>query len=105
MVADTILTLASHNRSLVAGKIMARLRRAIDSTCDAPTQTLTEHDLYGEIIVLLRLVLNLSFHDHLNIEQFLPEVRLVTFFFFFFFFGATTARLSPVFPFLFACQK
>ncbi|KAJ3082728.1 Neurofibromin 1, partial [Quaeritorhiza haematococci] len=72
--ANTAITLASVNMHLVAGKIISRLRKVINATSLTPTETLVDHPSWGEIAVLNRFILMLSFNDRLNVHQFLPEL-------------------------------
>ncbi|CAG8470540.1 8562_t:CDS:10 [Ambispora gerdemannii] len=70
-VANTIVTLSSVN---VRGKIISRLRRAINRTSLKPTRTLTENPAWNEIAVLVRFNLMLSFNNRLHVQLYLPEL-------------------------------
>ncbi|RKO91665.1 hypothetical protein BDK51DRAFT_19343, partial [Blyttiomyces helicus] len=74
VLANTVITLASVNVHLVSGKIISRLRRAINCTSTDCTASLVDHPAWGEISVLIRFVLMLSFNDRLNVCTFLPEL-------------------------------
>jgi neurofibromin 1 len=71
IIANTIVTLHSVN---VRGKIVARLRRVIQNTSLRPTRTLTDHASWGEICVLIRFAVMLSFNNRLRVQQYLPEI-------------------------------
>jgi len=99
VVADTAVTLASANVELVSGKIIARLRkfaffslfcsalscfwmlpltvpsnRAINKTGETPVSSINMSSAWGEICILIRFALMLSFNNRLNVQQFLPEI-------------------------------
>ncbi|KAJ3221156.1 Ras GTPase activating protein ira2, partial [Clydaea vesicula] len=74
VAANTVITLASVNLHHIPGKIISRLRRIISSTSQHPTASLVDHPAMGEIAVLLRFILMLSFNNNLNVTQFLPEL-------------------------------
>jgi len=77
VAADTAVTLASANVELVAGKIVSRLRRALNKTSENPVPSIHQHPAWPEIAVLLRFALLLSFNDRLHVQQFLPELLYV----------------------------
>ncbi|KAL1920332.1 uncharacterized protein VTP21DRAFT_1478 [Calcarisporiella thermophila] len=70
-VADTMVSLSS---TAVRGKVMAKLRKCLLSTCLKPTRTLSEHPLWQEIAVLIRMNLLLSFNCRHHVQHFLPEL-------------------------------
>ena len=72
--ANTIVTLASANLDIVAGKIISQLRRAINSSSSSPSANLVDHPCMIEIAVLIRFVLMLSFNNHLDVRQYFPEL-------------------------------
>lgn len=74
VMADTAVTLASANVDLVAGKLIARLRRAIAQSAVKPAASLNQHPVWQEICILVRFALMLSFNNRLNVQQYLPEL-------------------------------
>lgn len=58
----------------VAGKVVSRLRKAIDRTSLRPTRLLVENAVYKELSVLLKLCLTLSFGNAVQAHIFFPEI-------------------------------
>jgi hypothetical protein len=71
VMANTTVSLSSFN---VRGKLIARLRKVIAETSNGPKSSLTKHSSWGEIAVLIRFLLMMSFNDRLNVKQYLPEL-------------------------------
>jgi hypothetical protein len=74
VAANIAVTLASRNVHGVAGKVIARLRRAISSSATKPTSDLLDHSSMSEIQILVRFILMLSFNNNLMIDTHLPEL-------------------------------
>ncbi|KAK6587129.1 hypothetical protein PZA11_000419 [Diplocarpon coronariae] len=71
--------IASLGTVTVRGKLLARLRRALNRTSLRPTRHLPENTVWGEICVLIRLCLSTSFDSGVQSQLFLPEIfHLVT---------------------------
>ncbi|KAM3065146.1 Ras GTPase activating protein ira2 [Clarireedia jacksonii] len=71
--------LASLGTITVRGKLISRLRKALNRTSLRPTRQLHENTVWGEICVLLRLCLSVSFDSGAQSQLYLPEVfHLVT---------------------------
>lgn len=66
--------LASLKTVTVSGKVVSRLRKAIDRTSLRPTRLLIENSVYNELSALLRLCLLLSFSNAVQAHIFLPEI-------------------------------
>ncbi|RCI08274.1 hypothetical protein L249_8358 [Ophiocordyceps polyrhachis-furcata BCC 54312] len=61
------------------GKVISRLRKAVNRSSLRPTRQLPDNAMWGEICVLLRFCLALSFDNGGQSQMFLPEVfHLVT---------------------------
>ena len=74
LCANTAITIADVNLHIVSGKIISRLRKILGKTSHSPSAALVEHPLMGEISVLMRFILMLSFNNRLNAIHFLPEL-------------------------------
>ncbi|CAO3611756.1 unnamed protein product [Cunninghamella echinulata] len=70
-LGDTIVTMAS---VAVRGKIINRLRRAIQRSSTRPFKSLADCPAWTEIAVLLRFLLMLSFNISTPMTPYLPEV-------------------------------
>ncbi|CAD6449201.1 375e5968-07eb-4595-a6f9-690f2b9d45d8 [Sclerotinia trifoliorum] len=71
--------LASLDTITIRGKLISRLRKALNRTSLRPTRHLHENTVWGEICVLLRLTLSVSFDSGVQSQLYLPEVfHLVT---------------------------
>ncbi|KAA8565894.1 hypothetical protein EYC84_009705 [Monilinia fructicola] len=71
--------LASLGTITIRGKLISRLRKALNRTSLRPTRHLHENTVWGEICVLLRLTLSVSFDSGVQSQLYLPEVfHLVT---------------------------
>ncbi|ORZ22469.1 hypothetical protein BCR42DRAFT_406243 [Absidia repens] len=70
-LADTIVTMASIP---IRGKIINRLRRAIQRSSTRPVRNLVESPAWNEIAILLRCLLMLSFNISKPMTPYLPEV-------------------------------
>ncbi|KAL6048749.1 Neurofibromin 1 [Balamuthia mandrillaris] len=74
VIGDMFVSMASCSPGLVAGKVIARLMKVLDSSKNGPVSRLDEHALWKKIVVLLRVLLMLSFSNLLHVQQFLPEL-------------------------------
>lgn len=72
IMADTAVALASANVQLVAKKVIGRLCRVVDKTCQSPTQLLEQHMMWDDIAILARYLLMLSFNNCLDVAKHLP---------------------------------
>ncbi|XP_034936145.1 neurofibromin isoform X2 [Chelonus insularis] len=80
IMADTAVALASGNVQLVAKKVIGRLCRVVDKTCNSPTPLLEQHMLWDDIAILARYLLMLSFNNCLDVGKHLPYLfHTVTF--------------------------
>ncbi|KAK9758709.1 GTPase-activator protein for Ras-like GTPase [Popillia japonica] len=80
IMADTAVALASANVQLVAKKVIGRLCRVVDKTCQSPTQLLEQHMMWDDIAILARYLLMLSFNNCLDVVRHLPYLfHTVTF--------------------------
>ncbi|XP_065165550.1 neurofibromin isoform X2 [Atheta coriaria] len=80
IMADTAVALASANVQLVAKKVIGRLCRVVDKTCQSPTQLLEQHMMWDDIAILARYLLMLSFNNCLDVARHLPYLfHTVTF--------------------------
>ncbi|KAJ5053875.1 uncharacterized protein L3040_000165 [Drepanopeziza brunnea f. sp. 'multigermtubi'] len=71
--------IASLRTVTVRGKLLARLRKALNRTSLRPTRHLPENTVWGEICVLVRLSVSTSFDSGIQSQLFLPELfHLVT---------------------------
>jgi neurofibromin 1 len=71
--------IASLGTITIRGKLLSRLRKALNRTSLRPTRQLPENTVWGEISVLLRLCLSTSFDSGVQSQLFLPEIfHLVT---------------------------
>ena len=63
----------------IRGKLISRLRKALNRTSLRPTRYLAENAVWGEICILLRLCLATSFDSGVQSQLYLPELfHLVT---------------------------
>lgn len=72
IMADTAVALASANVQLVAKKVIGRLCRVLDKTCQTPTHFLEQHIMWDDIAILARYLLMLSFNNCLDVGIHLP---------------------------------
>ncbi|XP_061727749.1 neurofibromin [Cydia pomonella] len=97
IMADTAVALASANVQLVSKKVIGRMCRAlsklpnnalgpvtpatvVDKTCHSPTPVLEMHMMWGDIAILARYLLMLSFNNCLDVTRHLPYLfHTVTF--------------------------
>lgn len=80
IMADTAVALASANVQLVAKKVIGRLCKVVDKTCQSPTQLLEQHMMWDDIAILARYLLMLSFNNCLDVARHLPYLfHTVTF--------------------------
>lgn len=71
--------IASLGTITIRGKLLSRLRKALNRTSLRPTRQLPENTVWGEICVLLRLCLSTSFDSSVQSQLYLPELfHLVT---------------------------
>ncbi|TVY93314.1 Neurofibromin [Lachnellula willkommii] len=70
---------ASLGTITIRGKLLSRLRKALNRTSLRPSRYLPDNTVWGEICVLLRLCLSASFDSGIQSQLYLPEVfHLVT---------------------------
>ena len=63
----------------IRGKLISRLRKALNRSSLRPTRHLSENTVWGEVCVLLRLCLSISFDSGVQSQLYLPEIfHLVT---------------------------
>ncbi|XP_075265585.1 neurofibromin-like, partial [Convolutriloba macropyga] len=74
IMADTAVALASSNVKLVSKKIISRLCKTIEKTCESPVFPLESHVLWEEMAVLQRYLLMLSFNNSLDVANHLPYI-------------------------------
>ncbi|ODA79734.1 hypothetical protein RJ55_05328 [Drechmeria coniospora] len=73
--ADVVTSImASLGTMTVRGKVLSRLRKAINRSSVRPTRVLAENMIWSEICILLRFCLALSFDSGVQTQMFLPEV-------------------------------
>lgn len=71
--------IASLGTITIRGKLLSRLRKALNRTSLRPTRQLPENTVWTEICVLLHLCLSTSFDSGVQSQLFLPEIfHLVT---------------------------
>ncbi|KAG9237075.1 hypothetical protein BJ875DRAFT_533185 [Amylocarpus encephaloides] len=71
--------IASLGTITIRGKLLSRLRKALNRTSLRPTRHLPDNTVWGEISVLLRLCLSTSFDSGVQSQIYLPELfHLVT---------------------------
>ncbi|KAG4440411.1 hypothetical protein IFR05_004104 [Cadophora sp. M221] len=71
--------IASLGTVSIRGKLLSRLRKALNRTSLRPTRHLPENTVWGEICVLVRLCLSTSFDSGAQSQLYLPELfHLVT---------------------------
>lgn len=66
--------IASLGTITIRGKLLSRLRKALNRTSLRPTRHLPENTVWSEISVLLRLCLSTSFDSGIQSQLFLPEI-------------------------------
>lgn len=66
--------IASLGTITIRGKLLSRLRKALNRTSLRPTRQLPENTVWNEICVLLRLCLSTSFDSGAQSQLFLPEI-------------------------------
>ncbi|KAL5596495.1 uncharacterized protein BROUX77_007179 [Berkeleyomyces rouxiae] len=75
---DALEALASIAASIgtvtMRGKIIARLRKVLNRSSMRPTRYLPDNSVWGEICVLLRFCLSLSFDSGVQAQLYLPDV-------------------------------
>ncbi|TVY49953.1 Neurofibromin [Lachnellula occidentalis] len=70
---------ASFGTITIRGKLLSRLRKALNRTSLRPSRHLPDNTVWGEICVLLRLCLSASFDSRIQSQLYLPELfHLVT---------------------------
>lgn len=72
IMADTAVALASANVPLVSRKVISRILKMIEKTCNSPTPTLEQHLMWNDIAILARYLLMLSFNNSLDVASHLP---------------------------------
>ncbi|RFU34508.1 hypothetical protein B7463_g1822, partial [Scytalidium lignicola] len=66
--------IASLGTVTIRGKLLSRLRKALNRSSLRPTRHLPENSVWGEICVLLRLCLSTSFDSGVQPQLYLPEI-------------------------------
>jgi neurofibromin 1 len=66
--------IASLGTITIRGKLLSRLRKALNRTSQRPTRHLPENTVWNEICILLRLCLSTSFDSGAQSQLFLPEI-------------------------------
>lgn len=74
VLADTAVTLAQDEDSLVADAIVKIILKTIAHTSEKPQQCLEQHVLWSELVVLSRFLLSLSFNNKINVLKHLPDI-------------------------------
>jgi neurofibromin 1 len=70
---------ASLGTITIRGRLLSRLRKALNRTSLRPTRNLPENTVWGEICVLIRLCLSTSFDSGVQSQLYLPELfHLIT---------------------------
>jgi len=81
IVCNTIVSYASLNVQLVAGKIISKLRKKLKVSAFNGAVSLTDHPDWDELTIMVRLILMLSFSNNVFVQQYLPELfHIVTMF-------------------------
>jgi len=81
IVCNTIVSYASLNVQLVAGKIISKLRKKLKLDAFNGAVSLTDHPDWDELTIIIRLILMLSFSNNIFVQQYLPELfHIVTMF-------------------------
>lgn len=81
VVCNTIVSYASSNVQLVAGKIISKLRKKLKVTSFNGAVSLTDHPDWDQLTIMIRLILMLSFSNNIFVQQYLPELfHIVTMF-------------------------
>ena len=71
---DIIITLATENSQIIAGKIIKTALDTIRAPSSQPIDKLESHDQWVKIEIFLRWIMILSYENLLCIEQFLPDL-------------------------------
>lgn len=66
--------IAALDTVVVRGKVIARLRKALNRSSLRPTRQLTDNVVWAEICILLRICLAMSFGSRVQVQMFLPEL-------------------------------
>jgi len=81
VVCNTIVSYASSNVQLVAGKIISKLRKKLKVSSFNGAVSLTDHPEWDQLTIMIRLILMLSFSNNVFVQQYLPELfHIVTMF-------------------------
>jgi len=81
IVCNTIVSYASSNVQLVAGKIISKLRKKLKVTSFNGAVSVTDHPEWDQLVIMIRLILMLSFSNNVFVQQYLPELfHIVTMF-------------------------
>ncbi|KAG0747979.1 hypothetical protein G6F62_000155 [Rhizopus arrhizus] len=71
VVADTLVTLSNVT---IRSKLLAFLRRVLNRTSFNPTRSLTDHETWPEIAILVRFLLMISFNNRGPLRRVMSEV-------------------------------
>jgi neurofibromin 1 len=74
IMADAVVTLAAANVNIVARMVIDRMLNTLDKTSVGPQSSLVKHKLFGDIQVLCRFLLMMSFNDRLDVLNNLPDI-------------------------------
>ncbi|KAF2077194.1 hypothetical protein CYY_001515 [Polysphondylium violaceum] len=77
LFGEMISSMAAESPQLVSGKIISKLLKLLEKTGEVPVHELSEHTLWSQIIVYLRLLLILSFDNLIYAQQYLPELLFI----------------------------
>ncbi|KAI9204553.1 uncharacterized protein BJ171DRAFT_423956 [Polychytrium aggregatum] len=69
-----IMEVSVKNKPLVFGRILGRIRKALQYSSTTPARCLVDHPVFAEIMTLSRYILNLSFNDSHMARQYLPDL-------------------------------
>lgn len=66
--------LGSVGMATTRGKVLSRLRKALNRTSLRPTRQLPDNNIWSEICILLRICLSMSFDNSVQVQTHLPEL-------------------------------
>lgn len=76
VMADAIITMAAQSPQMVTGKLVQRLMSTLRATGTDAVDELSEHALFQELALVLRMLLMVSFDNLIEARHHLPEVVL-----------------------------
>eukprot|EP01113_Clastostelium_recurvatum_P009144 TRINITY_DN1436_c0_g1_i2.p1 TRINITY_DN1436_c0_g1~~TRINITY_DN1436_c0_g1_i2.p1 ORF type:complete len:2696 (+),score=879.69 TRINITY_DN1436_c0_g1_i2:238-8325(+) len=74
VIGDIITTMAAQNPQLVAGKLIAKLLKALDAPCKTPVVDMAEHERWPKVCVYTRLLFLISFDNLVCVHLFLADL-------------------------------